>query len=93
MSKQYVNGVFLREKVFPDGGSVINASIKVEDFVAALYANASADGFAHFCIGKRREVGSNGLSHSMWVDEWRKNRPSQQTAKPEPQENGTETPF
>lgn len=65
--KTYINGCFIREKRFADGGAVINLDIKVEEFVAALYAHADGKGFAHFVMGKRREEGKGGITHYMCV--------------------------
>jgi hypothetical protein len=65
--KVYINGVFIREKKFSDGGAIMNLDINVEELVAALYSHADQRGFAHFVIGKRREEGKGGITHYMHV--------------------------
>jgi len=61
--KVYLNGMFIKEKVFDDGGSILNVSVKVEDFKAELDAHKNDRGYVNLKIKKRREPSETGITH------------------------------
>lgn len=52
--KHYVNAVYVSEKVFDNGGSILDASIKIDDFIRLLEDYRSKTGRQNFYmkIGK-----------------------------------------
>ena len=52
----YINQCSLREKVFDNGGSLINAAFKVSE----LQEHADENGWVNLVIAKRREVSEKG---------------------------------
>ena len=69
--KIFINGVFLREKTFDNGGSIINMDITdVVDFANQLQDNAKADGKITLEIKERRNKGDNGLTHYVEVSQY-----------------------
>ena len=77
MEKQYINGVFFKEKVFENGGSQIKTSIKVDEFIKQLQEIKNEKGYANIIISKRKQPSDKGITHYATVDTW----------KPEKKEN------
>jgi len=73
MSKTYLNGIFLKERKFDNGGSIINATI-TETFVNDCLDKMD-NGKIRVKICSRREPDKNGNTHYVEVDDW---KPSQQ---------------
>lgn len=76
--KIYINGCFINEHVFQDGGSILKLSVpadKVSEFLAALQSNATPRGI-NLQITKRRtpsvsqKTGKVYATHSLSVDTW-----------------------
>jgi len=87
MPKQYINGAFITEKTFNDGGSILKLSIPADkiDALAEQLRLASTDGWTRLVISKLREpkLNANGkitATHSLSVDDW---KPTNQP-KPQP---------
>ena len=88
-NKTYIHGVFITEKTFNDGGSILKVNIP-QDKIAALAKQldaAAVGGWTRLVISKLREpkVNANGntiATHSLAVDDWQPNRPTQQPAAP-----------
>lgn len=87
--KTFINGIFIREKVFDDGGSILNVRIpadKVDEIAAQLKAVA-VDGWAKLKISRNRtptvssKTGKVVATHSISVDDW---QPNAQGASPQP---------
>lgn len=68
--KVYVNGFFIREKEFQNGGSIMNVSIKASDFEAFAKQHA-VDGYVKIVIERRREPSDKGITHSARLDTWK----------------------
>ena len=60
----YINQCSLREKVFDNGGSLINAAFKVSE----LQEHADENGWVNIVIAKRREVSEKGATHYAYKD-------------------------
>ena len=85
--KTFINGVFIREHQFKDGGSILKVSIaldKVDSLCEQLKFNARKDGLIRLQIwaNKKPTIGKEGrviATHSLSVDTW---EPSQGKAAP-----------
>lgn len=69
--KQYIENTFIREKVFGDGGSVLNCCTDADTFIAAINANRDERGQFRFVIGKRKQPSQGGVTHWCAVDTWK----------------------
>ena len=77
--KIFMNGIFIREKQFENGGSIIKCEIvNVFDFADQLKKHAKSDGKITLEIKSRREKAENGLTHYCEVSKF---VPQQQTNK------------
>ena len=65
----YINQCSLREKVFDNGGSLINAAFKVSE----LQEHADENGWVNIVIAKRREVSEKGATHYAYKSEDQRN--------------------
>tara|TARA_B100000073_G_scaffold90094_1_gene70996 strand:+ start:966 stop:1265 length:300 start_codon:yes stop_codon:yes gene_type:complete len=65
----YINQCSLREKVFDNGGSLINAAFKVSE----LQEHADENGWVNIVIAKRREVSEKGATHYAYKSEYQRN--------------------
>lgn len=65
--KQYLNAQ-IKEKVFDDGGSILDVNLCVSD-AKALFWKSPKTGkyYLRFTITKRREVGAYGDTHAAYV--------------------------
>ena len=70
MEKKYINGVFIREKVFDNGGEILNLSVLGDQFMRQLKDIMVEKGNVNInlVISRRKEVTDTGISHSMYVD-------------------------
>ena len=64
----YINQCSLKEKVFDNGGSLINAAFKVSE----LQEHADANGWVNIVIAKRREVSEKGATHYAYKSEYQR---------------------
>ena len=62
----YINQCSLREKVFDNGGSLINAAFKVSE----LQEHADNNGWVNIVIAKRREISDKGATHYAYKSEY-----------------------
>ena len=87
----YINQCSLREKVFDNGGSLINAAFKVSE----LQEHADENGWVNLVIAKRREVSEKGAPHYAYKSEYqRQNSQPQQEMAPAPsQQQATPNPI
>ena len=87
----YINQCSLREKVFDNGGSLINAAFKVSE----LQEHADENGWVNLVIAKRREVSEKGATHYAYKSEYqRQNSQPQQEMAPTPsQQQPTPNPI
>ena len=62
--KIYINGIFIREKEFENGGSIMKVDIpNVSQFVDQLIQHANKDGKISLDIKTRMNKSENGLTH------------------------------
>ena len=87
--KTYINGVFITEKTFAGGGSILKLSIPSDkvDALAEQVLHHAKDGWTRLQIQKLREpkVNSNGkttATHSLSVDDWTPGQPKQSAPRP-----------
>lgn len=64
--KNYINGITLKEVVFDDGGSLINAGIKVNEFMEQLKEIENKNGWANIVIAKNKEKTDKGMTHHVY---------------------------
>lgn len=73
--KIYLNGAFVREKVFRDGGSLLNVTLTEADINAAFAAHGSTDNrgqrVLRLVIGKRKAASDKGITHWVAVDTYK----------------------
>lgn len=69
--KIYVDGLFLREQKFPDGGSRLKVSVLVEKFAKFVKEHKKVDGFLNFDIVAKREP-TDKYTHYGVLDTWQK---------------------
>ena len=72
--RTYINQCSLREKVFENGGSLINAAFKVSE----LQEHADENGWVNIVIAKRREVSEKGATHYAYKSEYQRQDSQQQ---------------
>ncbi len=80
--KIFMNGIFIREKQFDNGGSLLNIDIvNVYDFAEQLKKHAKSDGKIRLEFKQRMNKGENGLTHycevSQFVPQQQSNNQSQ----------------
>ena len=73
--RTYINQCSLREKVFENGGSLINAAFKVSE----LQEHADENGWVNIVIAKRREVSEKGATHYAYKSEYQRQNDQQQS--------------
>lgn len=89
--KVFINGVFLREKEFDNGGSIIKVEIpNVSEFIQQLKNLANEQGKIRLDIKKRMNKGDNGLSHYMQLNTF---IPKSQDNVNNPSINDDDVPF
>ena len=91
--KIFINGVFLREKTFDNGGSIINIDITdIESFAQQLRDNQKNGGKITLEIKERRNKTDNGLTHYMEVSQYVPKETSQSNVNNNI-ENNDDLPF
>lgn len=89
--KIFMNGIFVREKTFGNGGSILNVDIiNVDEFAKQLKQHAKSDGKITLEIKSRREKAENGLSHYVEVSQF---VPQQKKETNNSFETGDDIPF
>ena len=89
--KIFINSVFLREKEFDNGGSIIKVEIpNVLQFAEQLKSLANEQGKIILDIKKRMNKGDNGLSHYMQLNTF---VPKSQDNVNNPQIDDDDVPF
>ena len=69
--KNYAAGMWVREKTFQNGNSILNCSGETEKFVEWLRSITDDQGKFRIGISKRREPSDKGLTHTVWQDTWK----------------------
>jgi len=89
--KQYVNGIFIKEKTFPDGGSLLNISIS-KAAIKEFAENLDEKGYAKITIAKRKEADKYGNTHYGYYNSYEPKQTQPETTQES--ENETEDmPF
>ena len=81
-SKTFVDSMWLEEKQFTNGGSILKVSMISDKMIEFLQKNKNSKGYVKIVIAKRRELGKNGETHYAYLDIW---EPKTQTAQVAPQ--------
>lgn len=81
--KVYVNSIWVEEKTFPDGGSFLKLSIKVDELIEFLQKNKNEKGKVNLTINKKKNPPQDDKSSSHYtvLDTW---KPKTQSASPAP---------
>lgn len=66
--KNYVNKIYIKEKTFADGGSLLNVSIS-ETALNEMLSNVKK-GYANIVIAKRREADNYDNTHYAYYSEY-----------------------
>ena len=61
--KTFINGLFIREKQFDNGGSIIKLDVNVESLTKQLNELKNEKGFVSIDIKQRQTKSENGLTH------------------------------
>ena len=72
-NKQFINGIWIREKKFDNGGSILSVSVKgeaIDDICRQLKQLAAESGWARLTIGGLRNP-TEKSTHSIYVDTWK----------------------
>jgi hypothetical protein len=101
--KTYVPKSSAKEVQFRNGGSILKVGLHVESMIAFLQAHRNEAGYVNLGISRRREVGSHGDTHCVWLDTWKPDMNKMREAagappKPidshtKPPEDGDDVPF
>jgi len=91
-SKTFINGVFINEQTFSDGGSKLKLSIPTDkiDFLAEQLKFNERDGWCRLEITRNRnpkiseKTGKPISTHSLSVDTWQPGQAKAQPAAPSP---------
>jgi hypothetical protein len=66
--KVFIDGLWIKQRTFENGGSVLKVSVLVDKFIDVLKKYKKSDGFVNLVISARREVKENGESHFATLD-------------------------
>ena len=88
--KIFMNGIFVREKTFENGGSILNVDIiNVDEFSKQLQQHKNKDNKVTLEIKSRRVKAENGLTHYVEVSQFNMNKETY--SKPASQKVSTNT--
>jgi hypothetical protein len=68
--KTYINGIWCKEISFNNGGSKINASVKLDKFIEELKTHEN-NGWVNLEIVKRRNPDEKGNTHYVALNNWK----------------------
>ena len=82
-AKNYVNGMWVKERKFDDGGSIIKLDCVADKLIEWLKANKNERGYVNIVLSAKREPDEKS-THTAYLDTW---VPKTQTgqAAPKPQ--------
>jgi hypothetical protein len=69
--KTYIPKSSAKEVQFRNGGSILKVGLHVESMIAFLQTHLNEAGYVNLGISRRREVGSHGDTHCVWLDTWK----------------------
>jgi hypothetical protein len=87
-----------KEKVFQDGGNIINFGGKADKLIAFIEQHKNAKGYINLVMARRKTPGQYGDTHTVYLSTW---TPKDEPADPPPQrspenvsqEDGQSLPF
>lgn len=69
--KQFINGLWVQEKSFDNGNTILKLSILPEKFIESIKSvKVNEKGYIKLIISKKKSLGENGDSHYCYVDTW-----------------------
>lgn len=81
--KTYVNGIFLKEKTFNNGGSILNASINYVKFMEELQKHVNDKGYVNIQFCKRKSTDDKGNTHYAVLNTYTPNNSNVSVENPE----------
>ena len=89
--KIYINGAFLRQVEFDNGGSIIKCDIlNVSEFADQLISNANENGKITIDIKTRQEKSDTGITHYLQVSKF---APKEQPKEAQQQQKTEQSPY
>lgn len=67
--KTYVDGLWLRERKFDDGGAILKVSVLAAKFTDFIKKHTKPDGFVNIVIAAKREPDEKN-THYAYLDTW-----------------------
>lgn len=75
-AKKFVDGMWVKERKFDTGGSIIKLDCVADKLIAWLKANTNDRGYVNIVLSAKREPDEKS-THTAYLDEW---KPNGQTA-------------
>ena len=69
--KIYVPKCSAKSHTFQNGGEIIKIAFHADTLAEFVKNHANEKGFVNFIVGKRREVGNYGETHTVMLDTWK----------------------
>ena len=101
--KTYIPKSSAKEVQFRNGGSILKVGLHVESMIAFLQTHRNEQGYVNIGISRRREVGSHGDTHCVWLDTWKPDMnkmrsaagaaPNPVDSHPKQSDDGDDVPF
>ena len=80
--KVYVNGLWINEKVFSDGGSILKLAILPDKFIESIKSlKKDENGYVRIVIAKSKNPQNNSTHYCYWDNYQPANKPSQPSDK------------
>ena len=73
-----------KEKVFQDGGEVVNFGGRADKLIAFIEQNTNSKGYINFVMARRKSVGQYGDTHAVYLDTWQPKQADKPTDEPKP---------
>ncbi len=78
-AKNYVNGMWVKERKFDDGGSIIKLDCVADKLIEWLKANKNERGYVNIVLSAKREPDEKS-THTAYLDTW---KPTGQKSTPQ----------
>lgn len=88
----FINGIYIKEFVFSDGGSVLNVDISVDRFIEEIQKHKGESGYVKLRIGKNKKPTDKGNTHSVSLNTFTA-KPMEETKQESEQEPTDDLPF
>ena len=82
--KKYLNGIYIREHVFDNGGNILKVTF-TQDFIDQLKQEMQESGEDNVraVIARKKETTDTGISHYSYIDTWRPKKDFNDTNDPQ----------